>query len=210
MHIWCWKRLGPSQLSTRSGTEAKCMMMSSSHSPRGLRPRYGISLWRCAALSDPSCNLDLADLAHTAGARRGHHDYRLALVASSRDEVVEALDAYRRGEPHLSSLTGRRLSGRRPRAVFVFSGHGGLWQGAGRALFDLEPSFRDAIERCDSILRGQLGWSPAAELRASRSLFSDRRPRCGSSGSVCPSGRPGSTMGIVGNRPGAVGWRRHW
>ena len=120
-------------------------------------------------MSDPSGDLDLLDLAHTAGARRGHHDHRLALVVSSRDEIVEALDAFRRGEPHLSSIAGRRLSGRRPRTVFVFSGHGGLWQGAGRALFDREPSFRAAIERCDSILSRHLGWSPAAELRASRS-----------------------------------------
>ncbi|HKM52304.1 MAG TPA: beta-ketoacyl synthase N-terminal-like domain-containing protein, partial [Isosphaeraceae bacterium] len=138
----------------------------SARSPAAL---WDLALAIRAELSDPSRDLDLVDLAHTAGARRGHHDYRLALVVSSRDEVVEALDAYRRGEPHLSSITGRRLSGRRPRTVFVFSGEGGLWQGAGRALFDREPSFRGAIERCDSILSRQLGWSPAAELRASRS-----------------------------------------
>ena len=138
----------------------------SAKSPAAL---WDLALAIRAALSDPSCDLDLVDLAHTAGARRGHHDYRLALVASSRDEVVEALDAYRRGEPHLSTLAGRRLSGRRPRTAFVFSGHGGLWQGAGRALFDREPSFRNAIERCDSILSRQLGWSPAAKWWASDS-----------------------------------------
>ncbi len=121
-----------------------------------------------AALSDPSCDLDLADLAYAAGARRGHHDHRLALVVSSRDEVVEALDAYRRGEPHLSSIAGRRLAGRRPRTVFVFSDAGGLWQGAGRALFDREPSFRCAIERCDAILSRLLGWPLAAQFRDDR------------------------------------------
>ena len=84
----------------------------SAKSPAAL---WDLALAIRAALSDPSCDLDLVDLAYTAGARRGHHDHRLALVVSSRDEVVEALDAYRRGEPHLSSIAGRRLSGRRPR-----------------------------------------------------------------------------------------------
>ena len=104
----------------------------SAKSPAAL---WDLALAIRAALSDPSGNLDLVDLAHTAGARRGHHDYRLALVASSRDEVVEALDAYRRGEPHsehphrqkalgasspdrLRVLRPRgTLAGRRPRPV---------------------------------------------------------------------------------------------
>ena len=131
---------------------------------------WDLALAMRTALSDPSCDLGLVDLAYTAGARRGHHDHRLVLVVSSRDEVVEALDAYRRGEPHLSSIAGRRLSGRRPRTVFVFSGQGGLWQGAGRTLFEREPAFRGAIERCDAILSRHLGWSPAAELLADGSF----------------------------------------
>ncbi len=138
-----------------------------------LSARSPAALWALAssfrdALADDACDADLRDLAYTAGARRGHHDHRLALVVSSRDEIVEALDSFRRGEPHLSSVQGRKLSGRHPRLVFVFSGLGGLWQGAGRALFRREPVFRAAIERCDAILSRHLGWSPAAELTADK------------------------------------------
>ena len=86
------------------------------------------------ALSLGCCDTDLIDLAYTAGARRGHHDHRLALVTASRDEIIEALDAFRRGEPHLSSVQGRRLPGRRPRLVFAFSGQGSLWQSSRRFL----------------------------------------------------------------------------
>ncbi|MGP0067607.1 MAG: amino acid adenylation domain-containing protein [Isosphaeraceae bacterium] len=129
------------------------------------------ALWDLAdamhsALSDGSRELDLRDVAYTAGARRGHHDHRLALVVSSRDEAVEALESVRRGEPHWSIVQGRRLPGRRPGIVFVFPGTGGLWRDAGRALFHREPVFRAAIERCDAILERHLGWSPAAELMA--------------------------------------------
>src|SRR5262249_53954236 len=71
-----------------------------------LSARSPAALWDLArswreALSDGSCTLDLADLAYTAGARRGHHDHRLVLVAASRDEVIEALGDFLRGQPHV-------------------------------------------------------------------------------------------------------------
>ena len=116
------------------------------------------------ALSNGSCDADLRDLAHTAGGRRGHHDHRLAIVAASRDEIIEALDSFRRGEPHVSSMQGRRLPGRRPRLAFVFSSQGKLASGAAGALFRYEPAFRIAIEQCDAFLSRHLGWSLAAEL----------------------------------------------
>ena len=134
------------------------------------------ALWALAcsirdALSGGSCDADLRDLAYTAGARRGHHDHRLAIVAASRDEIIEALDSFRRGEPHVSSAQGRRLPGRRPRLAFVFSGEGKLASRAPGALFRYEPAFRTAIEQCDAILSRYLGWSPAAELASERPSF---------------------------------------
>ena len=129
------------------------------------------------ALSGGSCDADLRDLAYTAGARRGHHDHRLAIVAASRDEIIEALDSFRRGEPHVSSVQGRKLPGRRPRLAFVFSGEGKLASRAPAHLFRYEPAFRTAIEQCDAILSRHLGWSPAAELGERAALHSARRPR---------------------------------
>jgi amino acid adenylation domain-containing protein len=117
-------------------------------------------------LADASDELELRDVAYTAGARRAHHDHRAALVVASRDDAVEALDSFRRGEPHWSIVQGRRGRGRRPGIAFVFPDADGPWQGAGRALFHREPVFRAAIERCDAVLADHLAWSPAAELRA--------------------------------------------
>ncbi|HZW29207.1 MAG TPA: amino acid adenylation domain-containing protein, partial [Isosphaeraceae bacterium] len=136
-----------------------------------LSARSPAALWDLArswreAVADPSRALELVDLAYTAGARRGHHDHRLVLVAASRDEVIAALDAFLRGRPHVGSAQGRRLPGRRPGLAFVFSGQGGLWPGAGSALFDREPVFRTVIEQCDAILSRQLGWSLTTELLA--------------------------------------------
>src|SRR5262249_34864258 len=115
-----------------------------------LSARTPAALWDLArairdALAGGSRQPDIVDLADTACARRGHHAHRLALVVSSRDELIEALDSFLRGQPHVCSVTGRRLPGRRPRIVFVFSGREGLWRGAGGALFRREPVFRAAI-----------------------------------------------------------------
>jgi amino acid adenylation domain-containing protein len=120
-------------------------------------------VWR-TTLAEVSSTLELSDVAYTAGARRGHHDFRLVVVASHRDDVIDALDAYRRGEPHTSSVSGRRLPGRRPALVLAFSGERGLWPGAGRGLLQRDSAFRAAIGRCDAILSQRLGWTVAAEL----------------------------------------------
>ena len=82
-------------------------------------------------LCDPRRELTLVDVAHTLGARRGHHDHRLVLIVSNRDEAVEALDHFRRGQPHLCSVSGRRLPGRRPGISLRLLRSGGLTGGCG-------------------------------------------------------------------------------
>ncbi|POY33486.1 type I polyketide synthase [Mycobacterium kansasii] len=97
----------------------------------------------------------LADLCHTAGARRGHYDYRLAAVGDSAAELSAALAAYRKGTSHLGLSTGRCRAGR-PGVVFVFSGRGSQWSGMGHRLFSEEPAFREALGACDVALQAHM------------------------------------------------------
>ena len=108
-------------------------------------------------------------MAYTAGARRGHHDHRLALVVAGRDEALGALDAFLRGEPHISVLTGRRRPGLRMPPVFFFSEGGAIRPSVVRQLYRCEPTFRAAIERCDAAIGRDLGWSLVAALDGSNS-----------------------------------------
>ncbi|MGH8921216.1 MAG: type I polyketide synthase, partial [Actinomycetes bacterium] len=60
----------------------------SARSPEALRElagRYELAL---------AGDVPLADLCYTAGARRGHHDHRLCVVAGSHDKMAESLAAY--------------------------------------------------------------------------------------------------------------------
>ncbi len=116
--------------------------------------------------SSLATGVPLADLCYTAGARRGHHEYRLCVVADSHAAMSESLAAHRRGESRPGLSVGRRRRGH-PEVTFVFSGHGSQWHGMGERLRAEEPVFRDALAACDRALSPYLGSSllvdPAVE-----------------------------------------------
>jgi acyl transferase domain-containing protein/acyl-CoA synthetase (AMP-forming)/AMP-acid ligase II/acyl carrier protein len=101
----------------------------------------------------------LTDLCYTAGARRGHYEHRLSVVADSSAAMSESLAAYRHGQPWPGVSVGRCRTGQRPDVIFAFSGHGSQWRGMGRRLLAEEPVFRDALTACDRALEPCLGSS---------------------------------------------------
>ncbi|MBT2400484.1 non-ribosomal peptide synthetase/type I polyketide synthase [Streptomyces sp. ISL-100] len=107
-----------------------------------------------------------ADLGHTLAHRRQHHDARLSVVYSSRDELDKALSAYVRGEAHPRVTLGRRREGQQRRPAWVFTGMGPQWWGMGRELFASQPVYREAVERCDREIAALAGWSLVEEMSA--------------------------------------------
>ncbi len=111
----------------------------------------------------------LADICYTAGVRRSHHDYRLAVVAHNREEFVEQLEAFRRDEARSGLSSGRYVPGLQHKVVFVFSGQGSQWFGMGRELLEQEPIFRETLERCDQAIQQYADWSLLEQLTADES-----------------------------------------
>jgi acyl transferase domain-containing protein/acyl carrier protein len=109
----------------------------------------------------------LRDVAGTAGARRAHHEYRLAVVGGTAVEAVEGLEAFRRGASHPGVVAGASEAGSRPRLVFVFPGQGSQWLGMGRELYAREPVFRRALDQCDEAMRAHTDWRLLDALQAS-------------------------------------------
>ena len=107
------------------------------------------------------------DIGYSAALRRSHHDYRLALVAHSRDEAVAQLDAFLAGEARATITSGRVPLNGRPRTAFVLSGMGPQWWAMGRDLLTHEPVFRRALERCDREFQRYADWSLVAALTES-------------------------------------------
>ncbi|MBE9169284.1 acyltransferase domain-containing protein [Pleurocapsales cyanobacterium LEGE 06147] len=92
----------------------------------------------------------LADICFTANTGRSHFAHRFAVVADSLLEVRRQLDAVAAGKE------GGLLSTSQPKVAFLFTGQGSQYVGMGRLLYDTQPSFRKALDRCDEILRSYL------------------------------------------------------
>jgi acyl transferase domain-containing protein/acyl carrier protein len=111
----------------------------------------------------------LAELAYTAGARRSHHDYRLAVVGSSRSELLEALQRLLHESGSSGDSGGVLFARSQPaplQVVFVFPGQGSQWLGMGRSLLAEEPSFHAALSACDAAIQNEAGWSLLQMLTA--------------------------------------------
>jgi acyl transferase domain-containing protein/acyl carrier protein len=114
----------------------------------------------------PESQVSLHDACYSAGVRRSHHDYRLALTGNSLEQMAEGLEAFLRGEARPGLSSGRKDSGRQRKLVFVFPGQGSQWFGMGRKLLEQEAVFREVVERCDRAMRPYGDWSLLAELTA--------------------------------------------
>ena len=100
--------------------------------------------------------LPLADVAFTANAGRAQLGHRLALVTDSVAEARERLRAFADGEASPGLMQGMVPSSGRPRIAFLFTGQGSQYVGMGRQLYETQPTFRKALERCQELLATQL------------------------------------------------------
>lgn len=104
---------------------------------------------------------ELRDVVHTAGARRTHYEYRVAVSGSTREQLVAGLRA---------AVADRPVD--TPRVVFVCGGLDVPWLDAG--LPEL-PAFRRRVEECDKALQEHLGWSVLDRLTTHDPLTGDVR-----------------------------------
>ncbi|MBI1357397.1 MAG: SDR family NAD(P)-dependent oxidoreductase [Acidobacteria bacterium] len=96
-----------------------------------------------------------ADVCHTAQAGRAELEYRLAVAAESPADAVAQLA--QAAQP--DQIAVRRAAKLSPKLAFLFSGQGAQYAGMGRALYDTEPPFREALDRCAAIADPLLGAS---------------------------------------------------
>jgi amino acid adenylation domain-containing protein len=124
---------------------------------------------RLAAATDA----DVADICHSAATGRAHHRERAAIVAASAGEAVTRLDAL------AARAAGDRENGaadppRVPRIAFLFTGQGSQYRGMGRTLYQTQPVFRAAIDRCARTLAA-LRQDDPADVPLPDLLFGDAR-----------------------------------
>ncbi|AGP36043.1 type I polyketide synthase [Sorangium cellulosum] len=155
----------PCAPATSSGDGAAAIVPLSARTPEALSAlaQAYLGFLRDAA---PGGAASLGDVAYTAGVRRSHHERRMALVASSRQQLIELLESVARGEAPPGVARGDAGGERPARVVFVFPGQGSQWLGMGRRLLGEAPVFRAALEACDRAIREEAGFSALEELAA--------------------------------------------
>ncbi|HEU4322319.1 MAG TPA: amino acid adenylation domain-containing protein, partial [Roseiflexaceae bacterium] len=112
---------------------------------------------RYVAHLDAHPDTALADLCATANAGRNHAAHRLAAVADSVPALRAQLQALAGGQtaPRLLSGPPSQLAG--AGVVWLFSGQGAQSPQMGRQLYETQPVFRAALDRCAEILLPHLG-----------------------------------------------------
>ncbi|WP_293088029.1 type I polyketide synthase [Moorena sp. SIO3H5] len=100
--------------------------------------------------------LGIEDVCYTANVGRTHFQYRLAVVAKSTKQLQEQLKAKAESEETPGVLTGQKIGRKRPKVAFLFTGQGSQYVNMGRQLYETQPTFRQALNKCDQILRPYL------------------------------------------------------
>ncbi|MBE9913470.1 amino acid adenylation domain-containing protein [Paenibacillus donghaensis] len=97
---------------------------------------------------------NLHDIAYTLALGRKQLNIRIALVASTRQELCEKLQAFLSGSISSVSIQPER------HVVFLFPGQGSQYSGMARHLYETEPLFRQEMNRCLEIARAVMSFDP--------------------------------------------------
>ncbi len=105
------------------------------------------------------------DLNANLALKRTHLDHRLAMVAKSKDELLQKINLFLHEEEDFYIQSAVRDPNFQPKIAFVFSGQGPQWWAMGRELLEKEPIFLQKIEQISELLESWTHWSLLDELK---------------------------------------------
>lgn len=98
--------------------------------------------------SEAGIDATVADVAFTQATGRCDFAHRVAVVADSMQTLLTRLDNIAAGDMADDAIVVRD----KPKVAWLFTGQGAQRAGMGRGLYETEPVFRRAIDRCDAVL----------------------------------------------------------
>ncbi len=131
------------------------LLLLSAKTPSALEAMSG----RLADYLEGNPQSSLADVAFTLQRGRQRFRHRRAVVALNAAEAVKRL---RTPDP-LTSFSAQAPA-QAPSIVFLFPGQGAQFVNMGRQLYDSEPVFHEAVDRCARCLQNHLGFDIRAVL----------------------------------------------
>ncbi|MEM9218566.1 MAG: SDR family NAD(P)-dependent oxidoreductase [Cyanobacteria bacterium P01_F01_bin.150] len=101
----------------------------------------------------------LADLCYTANVGRSHFNHRLAIVTDSVSDLKEKLSTLEKSfeQGTISGcIRGTIIRNTPAKLAILFTGQGSQYGEMGRVLYDTQPTFKAALDRCNAILEPYL------------------------------------------------------
>ena len=99
--------------------------------------------------SDP----DVHSACFTSNTGRRHFNHRLISVGKTSAEIKDELRSFLQEKKSARLITGEADGSGRVPVAFLFTGQGSQYPGMGRELYETQPVFRNALDRCAAILR---------------------------------------------------------
>ncbi|HEX3870002.1 MAG TPA: type I polyketide synthase, partial [Pirellulales bacterium] len=95
----------------------------------------------------------LADVCHTANVGRSHFNHRLAVTAADTQELRDKLANLHEKKKPAGVWRRQCKTASTLKVAFFFTGQGSQYVQMGRALYETQPTFSRALDKCDEILR---------------------------------------------------------
>ena len=112
----------------------------------------------------------LADVCFTAHVGRAHFPFQLATLGQSSAQLAQQLNMFAQGQDSPLIWQGKQ-TGKSPKIAMLFTGQGSQYKDMGRQLYDTQPIFRTALDRCAEILETHLN-TPLLDLLFTKSSSS--------------------------------------
>ena len=97
-------------------------------------------------------DLNLADMAWTAGIGRSHFACRAGVTFSDIESLGQGLN-------QLTETEDIKPTSTTPKVAYVYTGQGSQWSGMGQTLYMREPVVRAVLDRCEAVILDERGVS---------------------------------------------------
>lgn len=138
----------PARKPEAAGIERSAHLLAlSAKSPEALKELVGCFTHYLAAQPQAT----LADICYSTNTGRSHFGHRLAIVAGSVSELRDKLAA-----AAITTSISPHKSSAQAKVAFLFTGQGAQYSGMGRQLYETQPTFRAALDKCAELLKPYL------------------------------------------------------